>query len=241
MTDALAHRGPDGEGFYTDGGLAFGHRRLSILDLSEAAAQPLKNETGDVVLIYNGEIYNFRELRAELQRKGHHFRSSTDSEVIVHGYEEWGDDCVTRLNGMFAFGLWDRRQRRLLLARDRYGIKPLYYWQDGSRLIFGSEVKALLPHPSIRVEVDRPALLEYFTFQNQFGDRTLFGNVHMLPAGHVLTMSEDRGPVRRQDWDYDFAEPATASTESEYEEELIGCSSRRSAGSWSAMSRSART
>lgn len=220
MTDAIAHRGPDGEGFYTDGGLGFGHRRLSIIDLSDAAAQPLKNETGDVVLIYNGEIYNYRELRAELEGKGHRFRSATDSEVIVHGYEQWGDDCVLRFNGMFAFALWDHRQQRLLLARDRYGVKPLYYWHDGRALVFGSEVKALLPHPRVRVEVDRPALLEYFTFQNQFGDRTLFGNVHMLPAGHVLSVSPGQKPQRRQYWDYAFQEPDAVREPADYEEEL---------------------
>lgn len=220
MTAAIAHRGPDGEGYYTDGNIGLGHRRLSIIDLSAAAAQPLTNETGDVVLTYNGEIYNFAELRAELQARGHHFKSATDSEVIVHGYEEWGDDCVTRLNGMFAFALWDRGRRRLLLARDRYGIKPLYYWHDGRVLAFGSEVKALLPHPRVRVEVDRPALLEYFTFQNQLGDRTLFGNVHMLPAGHVLTVSEGQAPQRRQYWDYEFSEPEGARSTADYEDEL---------------------
>jgi asparagine synthase (glutamine-hydrolysing) len=220
MTDAIAHRGPDGEGYYVDGGLGFGHRRLSIIDLSENAAQPLTNETGDVVLIYNGEIYNFKALRTELEARGHRFRSATDSEVVVHGYEEWGDDCVTRLNGMFAFALWDRRQQRLLLARDRYGVKPLYYWHEGETLVFGSEIKALLPHPRVRVQVDRAALLEYFTFQNQFGDRTLFAGVHMLPAGHVMSVSADGRAGRRRYWDYHFAEPASAGDPVEYEEEL---------------------
>jgi asparagine synthase (glutamine-hydrolysing) len=220
MTTAIAHRGPDGEGYFVDGGVGLGHRRLSIIDLSDAAAQPMRNETGDVLLTYNGEIFNFRELRTELEALGHRFRSATDSEVIVHGYEEWGDDCVTRLNGMFAFALWDAREQRLLLARDRYGIKPLYYWHQGGTLLFASEIKALLPHPLVRAKVDRQSLLEYFTFQNLFGDRTLFDNVRMLPAGHVLTMSAAGDVRRRQYWDFAFEEPAQAGDPAEYEEEL---------------------
>src|SRR5688500_5220938 len=182
MGETITHRGPDGHGAYVNGGVGLAHRRLSIIDLSDRAAQPLWNETRSVALVYNGEIYNFRELRAELESCGHCFASATDSEVIVHGYEEWGAECVSRLNGMFAFALWDAPRRRLLLARDRYGIKPLYYWQDQSRLVFGSEIKALLAHPQVTASVDGPALLEYFTFQNQFTDRTLFANIRMLQA-----------------------------------------------------------
>jgi asparagine synthase (glutamine-hydrolysing) len=207
MSEAIAHRGPDGHGSYIDGSLGFGHRRLAIIDLSDAAAQPLMNETRSVALIYNGEIYNFRGLRAELESRGHRFSSATDSEVIVHGYEEWGDGCVSRLNGMFAFALWDGPRRRLLLARDRYGIKPLYYWQDQRRIVFGSEIKALLAHPAITASVDGAALLEYFTFQNQFTDRTLFNNIRMLPAGHVMTASADGVVASRRYWDYAFIEP----------------------------------
>jgi asparagine synthase (glutamine-hydrolysing) len=221
MSDAIAHRGPDGEGCYVDGSLGLGHRRLSIIDLSDAAAQPLMNETGDVVLIYNGEIYNFKELRTELTSLGHRFASATDSEVIVHGYEQWGDDCVTRLNGMFAFALWDKPRRRLVLARDRYGIKPLYYWQDDRRIVFGSEIKALLAHPAVTASVDRAALLEYFTFQNQFTDRTLFGNIRMLPPGHVMSAAADGRVERRRYWDYAFVEPAEPrASDEEYGEEL---------------------
>ena len=219
MTAAVAHRGPDGDGFFTDGGIGLGHRRLSIIDLSDAARQPLANETGDIQLVYNGEIFNFRELRKELEAAGHRFRSQTDSEVIVHGYEEWGDACVSKLNGMFAFALWDGRARRLLVARDRYGVKPLYYWHRDDTLLFASEIKALLQHPLVGVDVDRAALLEYFTFQNQFGDRTLFNDVKLLPAGHVMTASA-AGVSRRQYWDFDFAEPAVAMDAAEYEEEL---------------------
>lgn len=220
MTDAIAHRGPDGEGHYTDGGIGLGHRRLSIIDLSAAAHQPMGNETGDVVMIYNGEIYNFQSLRVELESKGHQFHSNTDSEVIVHGYEEWGDACVERFNGMFAFVLWDRPRRRLFAARDRYGIKPLYYWFDGQTLLFGSEVKALMQHPKFTVDVDRPALLEYFTFQNLFTDRTMFRNVHMLAAGHTLSCTPAGLEPPRQYWDFHFREPETARDPREYEEEL---------------------
>jgi asparagine synthase (glutamine-hydrolysing) len=220
MTDAIAHRGPDGEGHYTDGGVGLGHRRLSIIDLSAAARQPMGNEDGDVVLIYNGEIYNFQALRVELEAKGHRFHSATDSEVIIHGYEEWGDACVNRLNGMFAFALWDRRRKRLFLARDRYGIKPLYYWSDGHSVLFGSEIKALMPHPRFQVAVDRPALLEYFTFQNLFTSRTLFQGVQMLPAGHTLSATPSGVEPPQQYWDYTFHEPEPVGDAREYEEEL---------------------
>lgn len=220
MTDAIAHRGPDGEGHYTDGPIGLGHRRLSIIDLSAAARQPMGNETGDIVLVYNGEIYNFQALRVELESKGHRFHSQTDSEVVIHGYEEWGDACVTRFNGMFAFALWDRPRRRLFLARDRYGIKPLYYWSNGASFAFGSEIKALLPHPRFAVRVDRPALLEYFTFQNLFTDRTLFADVKMLPAGHTMAVTASGISPPKQFWDYHFAEPASGGDAQEYQDEL---------------------
>ncbi|MGH9221024.1 MAG: asparagine synthase (glutamine-hydrolyzing) [Vicinamibacterales bacterium] len=219
MTDAIAHRGPDGEGHFVRGPIGLGHRRLSIIDLSDAAAQPMPNETGSLQLIYNGEIYNFQPLRAELQARGHQFRSATDSEVILHGYEEWGDQIVERLDGMFAFALWDEPNRRLFVARDRYGIKPLYYWNDGRTLLFGSEIKAFLPHDRVRVKVDAPALLEYFTFQNSFSDRTLFENVRMLPAGHTLSVTA-AGACMRQYWDFRFTEPASPASTEEYAEEL---------------------
>ena len=220
MTDAIAHRGPDGEGHYADGGVGLGHRRLSIIDLSAAARQPMGNENGDIVLVYNGEIYNFQALRVELESNGHRFHSSTDSEVVIHGYEEWGDACVSRFNGMFAFALWDRPRQRLFLARDRYGVKPLYYWSDGASIAFGSEIKAILPHPRVSVSVDRPALLQYFTFQNQFTDRTLFDGVKMLPAGHTLAVTPRGLGAPKQYWDYAFAEPAEHRDPREYEEEL---------------------
>jgi asparagine synthase (glutamine-hydrolysing) len=212
MTRALAHRGPDGEGQRIVGCVGLGHRRLSVIDLSADAAQPLLNETGDVAISYNGEIYNFRELRAELESCGHVFRSRTDSEVALHGYEEWGASCVTRFNGMFAFAIQDSRVRdgaarpRVFLARDRYGIKPLYYSKTPDAWLFASEIKAFLPHPAFRVRVCHEALSEYFTFQNIFSDATLFDGVKLLQPGCTLTIDPDAAvdpkPVRY--WDYEF-------------------------------------
>jgi asparagine synthase (glutamine-hydrolysing) len=221
MTDAIAHRGPDGEGHFVEGAIGLGHRRLAIIDLSMAAHQPMPNETGDVLLVFNGEIFNFQGLRVELEGRGHRFHSATDSEVIVHAYEEWGDDCVLRFNGMFAFGLWDARLRRVLLARDRYGIKPLYYWHDGATVAFASEIKALLLHPRLSRGVDMHALLEYFTFQNLFTDRTLFKRVRMMAAGHVLSIEMGGAMHDRAYWDYDYREPESPKGDAaEYEEEL---------------------
>src|SRR4029077_19354250 len=154
------------------GGLAV--VRLAIIALSQAGRQPMASPDGQVVLTYNGEIYNFQQLRVELQAAGHQFHSQTDTEVVVRAWEAWGAKCVDRFNGMFAFAVWDRRLRRVFLARDRYGIKPLYYYRDGRMVAFASEIKALLQHPTISARVSLPALSEYFTFQNIFSDLTLF-------------------------------------------------------------------
>src|SRR5688572_25639444 len=153
MTERVRHRGPDGEGCFVSGQIGLGSRRLSIIDL-EGGAQPQSNEDGSITLIFNGEIYNFAELREELAGKGHIFKTRSDTEVIVHGYEEWGVECTSRFNGMFAFALWDSNNRRLLLARDHLGIKPLYYVLLGNRLLFASEIKALLLDPECPREVD---------------------------------------------------------------------------------------
>jgi asparagine synthase (glutamine-hydrolysing) len=214
MTDVIAHRGPDGEGHYADGPVGLGHRRLAIIDLSPAGHQPMANETGDVVVTFNGEIYNFQKLRVELEALGHQFHSRTDTEVIVHAYEQWGEACVDRFNGMFAFALWDRPRRRLFLARDRYGVKPLYWYHRGGVFLFASEIKALLAHPGVSRDVCYPALDEYFAFQNVFTDLTLFEGVRLLPPGHTLTVDLDGNgaPRPRAYWDYPFpAEPAALS------------------------------
>ncbi|MEK6274729.1 MAG: asparagine synthase (glutamine-hydrolyzing) [Actinomycetota bacterium] len=220
MTDVVAHRGPDGEGYHLDGPAGLGHRRLAIIDLSDAAIQPLPNETGDLHLIFNGEIYNFAELRAELVAKGHRFRSNTDSEVILHGYEEWGDACVDRLNGMFAFALWDKQRRRLFIARDRYGIKPLYWYDRNGLFLFASEIKSILAHPAVSAEVSHPALHEYFVFQNVFSDLTLFEGVRMLPPGCTLEVLEGGEPRINRYWDFPAFEEQLDLSEGEAAERL---------------------
>ena len=211
MARLLAHRGPDGQGIHLDGPLAFAHRRLSIIDLSSRASQPMSNEDGTLWLIHNGEIYNFLELRRELERAGTPFTTQSDTEVLVNAFAVWGIDCLSRLNGMFAFAIWDRQQRRLTIARDRYGTKPLYYSITPSAFLFGSEVKAILADPRTRCTLDREGLVEYLTFQNFFSDRTLFAGVRLLPAGCSLTIEPSRrmtGPAKF--WDFDFRETITA-------------------------------
>lgn len=222
MTDAIAHRGPDGEGFYSDGFMGLGHRRLAIIDLSPAGHQPMISRDQQVVLSYNGEIYNFQELRAELEALGHQFRSKTDSEVLLNAWVEWGADCVTRFNGMFAFAIWDKRQQSLFLVRDRYGIKPLYYACWGQTFLFGSEQKAILAHPATRRELDKKALLEYFTFQNIFTDRTLLEGVKLLPPASVarIPLGSNGTPQVTRYWDYRFREPDHPVDPREYREEL---------------------
>lgn len=222
MTDAIAHRGPDGEGFYNDGFVALGHRRLAIIDLSPSGHQPMVSRDQQVVLSYNGEIYNFQELRAELETKGYQFHSKTDSEVVLNAWMEWGADCVTRFNGMFAFAIWDKRQQSLFLVRDRYGIKPLYYACWGQYFLFGSEQKAILAHPSARRELDKKALLEYCTFQNIFTDRTLLEGVKLLPPASVarVQLGSNGTPHITRYWDYRFREPDQPADPREYREEL---------------------
>jgi asparagine synthase (glutamine-hydrolysing) len=220
MTAALAHRGPDGEGYFTDGAVGLGHRRLAIIDLSDAARQPMLSADGRYALSYNGEIYNFRDLRRELEERGQRLHTRSDSEVLLCALAVWGEAALERLNGMFAFALWDRDARELLIARDRFGVKPLYYGLFGRAFAFASEIKALLQHPGYRANVDKEALLEYFTFQNIFTDRTLFSEIKLLPPGTLLRVSEARGMRRRRYWDFHFAEPSGGSDEREYEEEL---------------------
>ncbi|MBX3058678.1 MAG: asparagine synthase (glutamine-hydrolyzing) [Anaerolineae bacterium] len=185
MCHLLAHRGPDDAGYYTDEEATLGMRRLAIIDLV-TGQQPLTNEDETLWLVYNGEIYNYRELRTELKRKGHQFRTEGDSEVIVHAYEEYGPDCVTHFNGMFAFAIWDTRQRRLFLARDHVGIKPLYYWSNGRTLIFASELKALTAHPLVPRQVNPAALDHLLTLEYIPSPLTIFQDVHKLPPGHWL-------------------------------------------------------
>lgn len=230
MTDAIAHRGPDGEGFYTDGPVGLGHRRLAIIDLSPAGQEPMANESADLIITYNGEVYNFQELRVELQALGHRFQSKTDCEVVVHAYEQWGEECINRFNGMFAFAIYDRRPAinddsrpgRMFIARDRYGIKPLYYYHDGDVFLFASEVKALLKHPQVQTQLCLPALSEYFTFQNIFSDLTLFEGVRLLPPGCTLTIDASAvEPVKQKRyWNYCFSSDESIGSREECAEEL---------------------
>jgi asparagine synthase (glutamine-hydrolysing) len=222
MTDVVSHRGPDGEGHFVEGAVGLGHRRLAIIDLSPAGRQPMATEDGRLLLIYNGEIYNFRELRVELEAQGIRFHSRTDSEVLLKAYARWGADCLTRFNGMFAFAIFDRVKQELFLARDRYGIKPLYYWRNDKTLLFGSEVKSFLKQPAFSTRLNLPGLLEYMTFQNFFTDQTLLDGVHLLPAGSFMRIHVAAGRVDAPQvyWDFNFAEPEQARDAGEYLEEL---------------------
>ena len=223
MTDALIHRGPDDEGHWIENNVGIGHRRLSIIDLSPAGRQPMVSTNDRYVLSYNGEVYNFRELRRELKNKGYKFRSQTDSEVVLNSLTEWGTKALNRFNGMFALALWDRKERTLLLSRDRYGMKPLYVSQQGNTFSFGSEQKAILKLPGFKRKLDKPALFEYFTFQNIFTDRTLLEDIQLLPPGNYATLNLNSSkPVLRyiQYWDYDFREPSDPASDKEYQEEL---------------------
>ncbi len=188
LSNALAHRGPDAEGLWHEPGVGLAHRRLSIIDL-EGGNQPISNEDGTVQVIFNGEIYNYRELRSDLEQRGHRFRTSSDTEVLVHLYEELGADLATRLRGMYAFALWDRRQRALLLVRDRIGIKPLYVYRDSEVLLFASEPKAFLAYPRVDLPIDLTALEQYVAFGMTCGSRSIFQNVEKLKPGHFLRVT----------------------------------------------------
>jgi asparagine synthase (glutamine-hydrolysing) len=199
MTACIKHRGPDGAGLHMDREVGLGHRRLSIIDL-EGGSQPIFNEDSTIAVVFNGEIYNFVELRQELEQCGHVFRTSSDTEVIVHGYEQWGTDCVRRFNGMFAFAVWDSRRRRLFLARDHLGVKPLYYARLPGQLLFASEIKALLASEAVARRVDTEALGELFTFRFVPAPRTLFDGIHKLPAGHLMVAEGGNLKIERF-WD----------------------------------------
>ena len=224
MTDAIAHRGPDGEGQWVEENVGIGHRRLAIIDPRPAGHQPMISVDHRYALTYNGEIYNYLDLRADLEAEGYWFRSQTDSEVVLNSLAEWGTEALLKFNGMFALALWDRREKKLLLARDRYGIKPLYYAKQDNYFSFGSEQKAILAQPSFRRKLNKPALLEYFTFQNIFTDQTLLEDIHLLPAGHYATLdttiSSDCKLQIKQYWDYHFLEQDQKASKQEYLEEL---------------------
>ena len=218
MNASLQHRGPDDEGYYEDDQVSLAMRRLSIIDL-HTGQQPISNESGDIWVVFNGEIYNFQKVRAALELRGHIFKTQTDTEIIVHAYEEYGDECVTHFNGMFAIALWDARKRRLFLARDRLGIKPLYYWSGVDKLVFGSELKALTLHPDVPRQMDLAALDLFLTLEYIPAPRTIYQGVFKLLPGHVLVVEKGKLKVT-QYWDVPY-QPITQS-EAECAEILSG-------------------
>ncbi len=224
MCTRLEHRGPDDQGIYMDGYVALGQRRLSIIDLA-GGHQPLFNETRDVAIVYNGEVYNFPEIRPLLEKKGHAFQTNTDTEVIVHAYEEWGTECLQRLNGMFAFCLWDKRNERLFFARDRMGQKPLYYTVMNNTLVFASELKSLVAHPAVRREISLPALSQYLAFEYVPAPASIFEDIYKLEPGHYFVvnlfrpLADRREITTRQYWDISFN--PISRLEEEIEEEFL--------------------
>ncbi|WP_066295172.1 asparagine synthase (glutamine-hydrolyzing) [Bacillus sp. FJAT-29937] len=207
MMDTIIHRGPDSGESYTDKDIAFGFRRLSIIDLSEEAGQPMFNEDKSCVLIFNGEIYNYQELKKDLLEKGHIFKTDTDSEVLIHGYEEYGVDLLQKLRGMFAFAIWDTKKETMLLARDFFGIKPLYYTQNttDNSFIFGSEIKSFLKNSSFKKELNKDALMPYLTFQYSVLDETFFKGVYKLKPGHYMIYKQGKMEIK-QYWNVNFDE-----------------------------------
>lgn len=216
MADRIIHRGPDSDGYFVSGetaadSIALGFRRLSIIDLSDIGSQPMFNEDGTVVIVYNGEVYNFMELRDELIAKGHVFRSHTDTESLIHGYEEWGEKLAEHLRGMFAFVIWDKKKSTLYGARDPFGIKPFYYtFTDDGSMIFGSEIKSFLEHPSFKPQVNENALRPYLTFQYSSLEETFFKNTYKLPPAHYFVYKDGKMTKTRY-WDIDFSHKTSLS------------------------------
>jgi asparagine synthase (glutamine-hydrolysing) len=215
MCRVMTHRGPDDEGHYIDGCLGICMRRLSIVDL-ETGHQPISNEDGSLWIVFNGEIYNHLALREQLIARGHSYSTHSDTETIVHLFEEYGADCVQHLRGMFAFAIWNRNTKTLFIARDRLGIKPLYYALTPERLLFGSEIKVLPAHGSIRPEFNRSALPEYLAFGYLSGDATFYSGIAKLAAGHTMTIGPDGKPDIRQYWDLDASKPHASRDENYY-------------------------
>lgn len=222
MTNELAHRGPDDEGFYLKENIALGHKRLSIVDTSKKGAQPMVSKDGKWVVVFNGCIYNYLEIRQELKAMGHSFVSNSDTEVIVEGLSAYGPSIFERFNGMFAIGAWNTEEKTVFLSRDRYGVKPLYYWFNGKTLVFASEIKAIIRHPEYHMDIDLDTLNEYFTFQNQFTYRTLFKNIILLPQANTVRVDQHSTFVKHHSWwDYDFTQPDNTITFVEAREETL--------------------
>jgi len=232
MTSLLAHRGPDDEGAWCGPGMSLGHRRLSIIDLSDRGHQPMASTRGDVHIVYNGEVYNFAELRSELTSKGHTFRSDSDTEVILNSYIEWGEDCVSRFNGMFALAIWDQTKQELFIARDRIGITPLYWsvlpGQD-KRLIFASEMKALLACPEVQRDIAPQSLYQYLGYEFVPAPSTIFTHIHKLAPGHCLTWKPGSEPSVRRYWRLEVVgcDRSAADLEEEMREQVKDAVQRR--------------
>jgi len=208
MAKKISHRGPDGEGFFVKDHIGFAHRRLAILDISQKGAQPMTSKNAEWTIVFNGCIYNFLELKQDLMSKGHSFVSTTDTEVIVEGLAEYGPSFFERLNGMFAVGAWNHKEESIYLSRDRFGVKPLYYWFNGKTLVFSSEIKSIILHPDYKIDVDYDALNQYFTFQNVFSYNTLFKGVTMLPPANTIKINSFSTNIYHHSWwDYDFTSP----------------------------------
>jgi len=208
MTTKIAHRGPDGEGFYVEENIALGHRRLAILDTSDKGSQPMESKNGEWVVVFNGCIYNYLELKSQLKSKGHSFISTTDTEVISEGLAAYGVSFFEKFDGMFAIAAWHKPTKTLYLSRDRFGVKPLYYWINGKTVLFASEIKAFMAHPDFKVELNMDALNEYFTFQNLFDFQTLFKGVIMLPPANTVKVDSSNVKIIKHNswWNYDFSE-----------------------------------
>ncbi|MEI6631161.1 MAG: asparagine synthase (glutamine-hydrolyzing) [bacterium] len=219
MNKSLSHRGPDDAGFYEDEMMSLAHRRLSIIDLSPGARQPMRNEDSTLWMVVNGEIYNFKALREELESRGHAFNSQSDSEVIIHAYEEYGESFVNNLEGMFALAIWDSRKKKLILARDRIGIKPLYYAHHGLRLLFASEIKALLEYKSLKREINEDGFFQYLAFQCILTPETMFKGVYKLEPGSMLVF-ENNALIQKKYWFLDQSEIKEC-TEDEVAFELV--------------------
>ncbi|WP_299455601.1 asparagine synthase (glutamine-hydrolyzing) [uncultured Microscilla sp.] len=220
VTRELNHRGPDGEGFFVEKNIALGHKRLAILDTSSRGAQPMTSKNGQWVISFNGCIYNFLELKQELKSKGHEFVSSSDTEVLVEGLAAYGSAFFTRLDGMFAIAAWNKETKTLILSRDRFGVKPLYYWFNGKTIVFASEIKSIIKHPKYIKGVNLSALNEYFTFQNLFRYHTLFKDVYMLPPANTIMIDRHSTSIQHTSWwDYDFNAPDNNITFEEAKEE----------------------
>lgn len=212
MGDKIAHRGPDANGEYLDECIGLSHRRLSIIDLSEAGNQPMFSSDGNLVMVFNGEIYNFIELRSELEERGYNFETKTDSEVILALYQFEGQSCVYKLNGMFSIAMWDRHKQELFLARDRLGKKPLYYYYNQKQFIFGSEIKAILEIESVPREVRHDAIYDYFVYQYVPESKTIFNNIHKVPPGHTLTINKYGLKINKY-WDVSFSNISSSNEE----------------------------